>query len=324
MGAAPLVSVALASYNGDRYIGEQLRSILGQTRLPDQIVISDGGSTDETVRIAREVLARNPLVPWKLIADGARLGVGANFQRAIGATSGQLIVLSDQDDSWHADRLARTIPAFDDPRVLLAGGNARLVDEHGTSLSVDLFGALGIGAPELEGLRGDRSFALLIRRNLMTGATVAFRRELLRASEPFPSDWVHDEWLAIIAAATGRLSIDPDPLIDYRQHGANAIGVSAPTLPYRIRRMLMSRGDRYPQLCRRAEALSDRLEMLEVAESWRELARRKAEFEAVRAGYDPRRLRRIGAVLAGLRRGSYRALSSQGQLDAARDILQSR
>lgn len=324
MGTAPVVSVALACYNGERFIGEQLRSILGQTRLPDQIVVSDGGSTDDTVRVAREVLASTSHVPSQLIADGARLGVGANFQRAIAATNGHLIVLSDQDDSWHADRLARTIPSFDDPRVLLASGNARLVDERGTPLRVDLFGALGVGAAEVEVLRGDQAFALLIRRNLVTGATVVFRRELLQVSEPFPAGWVHDEWLAIIAAATGRLSADTDPLIDYRQHGDNAIGVSAPTLRYRIRRMLTSRGDRYPQLARRADALTERLETLDVPTSWRELARRKAEFEAVRASYDSRRLHRVGPVLAGLRDGSYRELSSQGRLDAARDILQAK
>jgi glycosyltransferase involved in cell wall biosynthesis len=316
------VSVALASYNGEHYLGEQLRSILAPTRQPDEVVVSDGGSSDNTVRIAQQALAAYPHVRSRVIADGARLGVGANFQRAIAATSGELIALSDQDDVWHPDRLARALPAFEDQRVLLTSGNARLVDAEGSPLPVDLFAALSVRAADLEQLAGPDAFTLLVRRNLVTGATVVFRRELLAAAEPFPLDWVHDEWLAILAAATGLISVDPAPLIDYRQHGANEIGVRPATLRYRIGRMLESRGDRYPTLARRSAELVDRLEMIGASEALRGLARRKAAFEADRANYDRRRLRRVIPAVRALRAGSYDFLSSQGRLDVLRDIFQ--
>ena len=323
MSRAPLVSVALASYNGERYLEQQLRSILSQERPPDELVVSDGGSTDGTVELARTVLGQAPAgIRTELIADDVRLGVGPNFVRAIAATRGDLIALSDQDDVWHPDRLGRIVGEFTDPEVLLASGNARLVDAEGGALPLDLFASLGIGAVELAELAGPDAFALLIRRNLVTGATVAFRRTLLEAAEPFPSDWVHDEWLAILAAATGRIVVDHDPLIDYRQHGANEIGVAIPTTRNRIGRMLEPRGDRYVRLERRARSLLQRLEAIDAPDRWRELAGRKAAFESARAGYDRHRIRRLGPVLRELRDGSYAELSSQQRLDVARDLLQ--
>ncbi len=317
------VSVALASFNGERYIAEQLRSILDQTRLPDEIVVSDGGSRDDTVRVAREVLgAAAHGTRVEIIADGARLGVTENFDRAIAATRGAFIALSDQDDRWHRDRLARGLVQLERPDVLLAGGNAVLVAADGTALPLDLFTALGIGPSEVDILGGPDAFALLLKRNLVTGATVMFRRELLDVARPLPAEWVHDEWLTILAAALGSVGMDADPLIDYRQHGANEIGVQAPTLRYRIRRMLEPRGDRYRTLARRSQLLAERVSNLPVPTRYRELAARKAAFESVRAGYGVSRLSRIRPVLAGLRAGSYRELSSQGSLDVARDLLQ--
>lgn len=318
-----LVSVALASYNGERYIAEQLASILAQSRRPDEVVVSDGGSIDDTVRVARDVLEQEADgMRWEILADGARLAVGPNFQRAIATTRGNLIALSDQDDVWHPDRLARAIPVFEDPDVLLSSSDARLVDATGSPLPVSLFAALGVGEQDVAQLRGPDAFALLIRRNLITGATVVFRRSLLMAAEPFPTDWVHDEWLAIIACTLGRLSVDPEKLIDYRQHGANTIGVSAPTFRYRLGQMLASRGERYEVLARRSSELSARLSALKAPQAWQELADRKAAFELARADYRPARLARLGPVLRGLRAGSYGELSSQGRLDVARDLLQ--
>jgi glycosyltransferase involved in cell wall biosynthesis len=317
------VSVALASYNGDRYVAEQLESILSQTRPPDEVIVSDGGSDDDTVRIAREVLAHaRSGIRVKVIADGARLGVTANFDRAIAATTGEFVALSDQDDRWHVDRIARGLEQLTQQDVLLAAGNADLVAADGARLGVDLYSALGVGPKELADLSGRDAFAVLIRRNVVTGATVMIRRELLEAARPFPAEWVHDEWLAIVAAVLGRVAIDPKPLIDYRQHGANAIGVSPPTLRYRILRMVEPRGDRYRTLARRSQSLAERVSALPALTGDRALAERKAAFESLRAGYAGRRLLRLRPILASLWDGSYRELSSQGVLDVVRDLLQ--
>ena len=316
------VSVALASYNGGRYVREQLESVLRQSRLPDEIVVADDGSSDDTVAIVREVAGGHPNVTLKLITQGPRLGITGNFERALRATTGDLIALSDQDDRWHDGRLAAIIAEFDaDPELVLLHHDADLVGANGESLGRTLFSDLRLSRQDRKLIRDDRAFAAYVRRNLATGATVMFRRTLLDVSLPFPEKWVHDEWLAIMGAALGRVRVLDEALIDYRLHGANQIGVTKPTLRHRVKRMLAPRGSRYIDFATRSTTLVERLGSFAAAPEWRALAEDKAAFEAARALYPLRRLARIPAVLR--QRRSYGTLSSQGNLDIARDIIQS-
>jgi hypothetical protein len=185
---------------------------------------------------------------------------------------------------------------------------------------VRLFESLLLAAREREAIAQGHAFTAYIRRNLATGATVMFRRSVLEAARPFPGGWVHDEWLAIIAATQGRVSLIDEQLIDYRQHGGNQIGASNPTLRYRLGRLFAARGDRLTQLAERSRILSDRLDTLGVAGEWRQLGDRKARFEARRARYGRVRIARIPRIVAQL--GSYPALSSQGIVDSVRDTIQ--
>lgn len=318
------VSVALASYNGERFIGHQLESIASQVLPPDEVVLSDGGSSDRTVEIATAFFAAHPVLNGRVIADGARLGVTPNFERAILATTGRLIALSDQDDVWTPDRLRLAAAAFDEHDVLVVHSDARLVDLEGAPLGLRLYEALGVHDAELSALAGPTAFATLIRRNLVTGATAMIRRDLLDVAVPFPASWVHDEWLAMIAAATGRLLPLRDELIDYRQHGGNEIGVVASTLRYRLGRMVQPRGQHYRRLAVRAAELSARLESLDVDVDavWRELAFRKQRFEERRAAYPRHRIARLAPVLRNTGGRSYSTMSSQGRLDIVRDLVQ--
>lgn len=321
---SPRVSVALATFNGARFIAEQLESILNQDEPPSEVVVSDDGSTDETIAIIRETAGAHRLgTVVRVLENGSHLGVTLNFERAIAACAGELIALSDQDDRWHANRLSTAIAAFTaDPGLLLVHGDAALIDESGRALGRDLLESLPVRADERRNLVAGRPFGVYIRRNIATGATIVIRRSLLEHALPFPPEWVHDEWLAIIAAAIGGVRVMDEPLIDYRQHGGNEIGMRSPTLRYRVNRMLQSRGSRYVILAARSAVIAERLDQLSVAPEWRSLARAKAEFEARRAKYPVRRLSRIPAVVRDLRAGSYSRLSSQGALDVLRDILQ--
>ncbi len=135
---------------------------------------------------------------------------------------------------------------------------------------------------------------------------------------------MHDEWLAVIAAATGRVGVVREATIDYRQHGRNQIGVTEPTLRYKVSRVLEPRGDRNTKLARRFAVLADRLGALgdAVPASYVSAARKKADFEAKRAAMAPNRLRRVGAVLGLARRGLYGRFASRGRSDIIRDLLQ--
>lgn len=318
------ISVALATYNGERFVAEQVRSILSQSRRPDELVVADDGSTDATLDVIRATHAASGQgTQLRVLEQGRRLGVTKNFERAVAACTGELIALSDQDDVWHVDRLVAAQASFEArPDLLLQHSDARLVDADGGPLGIGLLEALWVSGAERNAIHRGDAFSAYLRRNLVTGATVTFRASLLRSAMPFPSSWVHDEWLAAIAAAVGEVELVEEPLIDYRQHGANQIGATKPTLRYRVSRMLEDRGDRYERLALRAEALATRLADLPVPESMLAAARDRARFDRVRASLPRRRLARLGTVLSEHRAGSYRRLSSQGALDVVRDILQ--
>lgn len=322
--AAPTVSVALCTHNGADYIEEQLRSILAQTHPVDEIIVSDDASRDDTIARIRSIVGESPEAPvLRVLLNDSPLGVTRNFEQAVQATTGDLIALCDQDDVWRSDKIAVMVDRFArQPHLSLLFSDAALVDERGESLSMSLFDALEVTAADLAALRGPDAFATLLRRNLVTGATAMFARDLLPTAAPFDPAWVHDEWLAIIAAATGTIDAVPEQLISYRQHGGNQIGVASPTLRYKLRRMLEPRGTRNTDLAQRSAHLHARLDALGVGAPITERARDKAAFEDARARLSPRRLRRIPRVLALARSGDYERFASQGRRDILRDLLQ--
>ena len=326
------ISVALCTHNGGLFVEDQLRSILDQTVSPQQIVISDDASTDNTLSRATALITRYSEMPDRSpvelieLRNSEALGVARNFEAAILATSGDLVALSDQDDVWRPDRLARVVQEFESrPELDLVFSNARLVDAAGASLDRTLFDVLEISAADQQLLHDGAALSLFIKRNFATGATVMFRRKLLERALPFPSNWLHDEWLGIIAAATGQVDVIDEPLIDYRQHGSNVIGVDFPTLRRKVERVLEPRKERNERLSLQFEQFASRLESVEglAPPEVVALARVKATFEAERNDLPPSRVRRLSRILAANRHGRYSRLASQGQLDMLRDLLQS-
>ncbi|HEY0248873.1 MAG TPA: glycosyltransferase family 2 protein [Gryllotalpicola sp.] len=323
----PRIGVALCTRDGERFVAEQLRSILAQSPAPDALVISDDDSADGTLAIARAEIERadaGPELVW--IENRPPLGVTKNFEgavRAASAASAELIALSDQDDVWHAGRLARATAVFAaDPEALLLFTDARIVDAAGVPRGPGLFETLGVSEPELGLVESGNAFAALLRRNIVTGATVVFRRELLDLALPFPETWVHDEWLAIVAAVHGGVRVLRAQTIDYRQHGGNEIGVVEPTLAYRVRRMLEPRGTRNTQLAAKFAELEAWGRRTGVAPSTAASLAAKAGFERARAALPDARLARLPAVIRLAARGLYPRYASQGWLDVLRDLLQ--
>src|ERR1051326_9204347 len=123
------LSIALCTYNGAVYLKEQLESIAAQTRRPDELVISDDQSTDNTLRVIEE-FAPTAGFPVRLSVNESNLGTPKNFEKAISLCRGDVIVLSDQDDVWHPDKLESVERVFESkPQLSLVFSNAELVDE---------------------------------------------------------------------------------------------------------------------------------------------------------------------------------------------------
>lgn len=316
------VSVALCTRNGARYLAEQLESICAQDLLPREIVLSDDDSSDGCVAIAERVLAGR--IPLTVLRHRPPLGVARNFEAALRACRWPLIALCDQDDVWHAGRLRRMAAEFHArPELLLLHTDARMVDGALQPLGQTLFHALQVRAAELAGIQRGDAFEVLLRRNLVTGATTMLRSRLRDVALPVPPAWIHDEWLAAVGAAIGRVDVLPLPTIDYRQHGANQIGARRLTLSEKIARSVERRGDKHWLRWQRAQQLMQRLELLEdrIPARYLEALREKVAHQRFRAELPPSRWLRPLPIAAELCRGRYARFSRMAQA-LAQDLLE--
>lgn len=326
----PTLSIALCTYNGAAFVEEQLRSILDQSLRPDEIVVSDDGSTDDTLDVIAGVFAawRNEhadaAVALRIVRNPAPLGVTANFEQALAACTGDLIALSDQGDLWHPHRLERMVAEFTRrPELQLLHTDARLVDTDGRPLGANLLRTLGVSASDRSAVHGGHAIDALLRRNIVTGATMMLRRELLQRARPFPAAWVHDEWLAVVAAATGTVDLLDEPLIDYRQHAGNLIGASSLDAAGKLARLRAPRTARNERLLARAAALHDRAPGLVPTPSGDTVEKIDAKLahERMRSALPAARVRRVLPVVREWRTGRY-AKYGLGLQDLLRDLVQ--
>jgi hypothetical protein len=214
---ATAVSVVVATYNGERHLRDQLLSVLDQTVVPLEIIVSDDCSTDSTIEVASEV-ARSSAVPIRVDRNPQQLGYAENFLRAALAAAGDLIAFADQDDVWLPDKLAQATAAFRaDPRLMAWCHASRVVDEELRPVPDRRFHT-GIAR------RAARANPL----HPLHGSHLVFRAELLRWLPPndrpasvyggHPAE--HDEWVTFAAHALGRIGWHGAPLMLYRRHGS--------------------------------------------------------------------------------------------------------
>lgn len=323
----PRVSVVMCTFNGVRFLDAQCDSVLRQTVLPHEVVVADDGSTDGTPELLLKWADawRQRGIGVTLLPSQAGHGVRANFERALAAATGDVIVLSDQDDEWLDDRIERSVAALARPGVHAYFADAQLIDGKSQPLGGTLFGALPLHARERDAFAAGHGLDALLHRNVATGATMAVSRRVVDAALPIPEPWIHDEWLVAIAAALTHGSegvvLDSSPVIRYRLHGANAIGVET-SRSARLKRLTERRGDRLEKLSRRADALAAWVREQDLGDDVRRSVEGKAAFERRRAAYPSNRIGRVPRVLANAR--GYGRYASQGFADIARDLLQRR
>jgi glycosyltransferase involved in cell wall biosynthesis len=319
-------SIVLCTYNGAAYLQPQLDSLLAQARLPDEIVIGDDSSTDASVDILQAFArrAREAGIAVQLRRNRENLGYIDNFSAGLSAAGGEVLFLCDQDDVWRADKLVRMADRFEqDPSLLLLHSDARLVDAQGCSLQCSLFDALQMTPQEKQAIHAGKAFEVLLRRSFVTGATAALRRGLVELALPVETDWIHDEWLAAVAAAAGRIDFIDEPLIDYRQHGANQIGMRRRTLAMKWQDLLLPRGrllSNEALRLRRLEAFLARSEFGGSAERAALVRHKFSHFERrVAIGRLPR-LWRLPAIVQEACNGCYRRYGTGGR-SMLRDLL---
>lgn len=217
------ISVALCTYNGARFLEEQLASLQAQIRCPDELIVCDDRSTDKTVQLL-EAFARIAPFPVRIHVNPANLGSTMNFDRAMRLCTGSLIAFCDQDDIWHSTRLSACAEAFQhDPRLELVFSNGQLIDEAGTQIPGRLWDKFTFD-PAIRKRIQHGDMLPLVRYRFVTGATVMFRSHLREYVCPAAGEWLHDGWIAAFAACLGGVGFLDEPLIRYRIHPQQQIG----------------------------------------------------------------------------------------------------
>ena len=316
----------MCTYGGARFVGAQLESIAAQTRPPDELVVCDDRSPDETARIVEGFAAAAPF-PVRLHVNARNLGSTKNFERAISLCEGDLVALCDQDDVWLPGKLARLEEEFRRrPRAALVFSDAEVADEEGHPSGLRLWESVGVGRAELERLRAGKGVGDLLSGATVTGATAALRASLRPLVLPIPEGLplIHDAWIALLAACVGEVSAVDEPLVLYRRHAGQQVGPLGRRNEEGGAAGALGRANPYEATLAVARAARGRLlerrgEGFEAAPALAELGARKAHMEARRAL--PRaRLRRAWPVLRELLTLRYRHYSN-GVASAAKDLL---
>lgn len=262
-GQVQRISVAMCTFNGGRYLQEQLESIEMQSRLPGELVVCDDRSTDDTLAILKRFQSEAPFAV-KVIQNSQRLGSTRNFDQAIGLTRGGLIALCDQDDRWLPMKLERLSVALEENPFL--GGvfsDASLIDGDGRQTGLRLFARHKFTAAKQRDFVG-RPTTTLLKHDVVTGATLMFRATIRRYCSPIPASWVHDGWLAWMIALHSRLRLIAEPLIDYRIHAGQQLGVNSAASAQGAQGKAETRRQRYKRV---AHQFEDLLQCV-LAEGW--------------------------------------------------------
>jgi glycosyltransferase involved in cell wall biosynthesis len=319
------LSVALCTYNGSRFLSEQLQSIASQSRPPDELIICDDRSSDSSVAIVKSFALEAPF-PVRLEVNPTNLGSTKNFELAISRCSADVIALSDQDDIWQKDKLAHIERVFlGSPSVGAVFSDADVVDDQLNPLGYKLWERYGFKGKRLRHLVKGRAFQVLLDQNAVTGATLAFRSWLKEWVMPIPACWMHDAWIAAVTAAVSDMSIIEMPLIQYRQHAQNQVGGQKPPLPEFLRAVVRDNTAFYREHVDQLKLLRQRLttcSKLKRSDDLPLLDSRILHFEA-RARMPAQRLRRLPLALRELWTLRY-FRHSNGSISLGKDLFLSR
>ena len=213
---APLISIALCTFNGERHLREQLDSLLAQDWPHIEIVAIDDASTDTTAAILDTYAKRDARIRYS--RNERNLGYHQNFEAAITRCQGRWIAPCDQDDIWLPHKLSTLAAELASGQAVLAYGDSTLVDEQGHPLGQRL-------SDRMNRFSTEDPVAYWFANNV-TGHAMLFERGLLEHAQPFPTNLFHDWWLAYVAASAGRISYVDQCLVRYRQHSQTVTDIT--------------------------------------------------------------------------------------------------
>jgi len=247
--STPRISIAMATYNGSKYLLEQLDSLAAQTLTPYELVVTDDGSIDATLEILNAFAQHAPF-PVHIHLNPERLGYRDNFLKAARLCTGDLIAFCDQDDYWLPEKLKTVSKEFITKDILLAVHDFYLA-------TANLEKNRHVKSPSAnDPFSGELGFAMVFRRELALSESIKLPMAYSIGDDPYPIN--HDQWIVFLASSFGRCTNIHVPLVYYRQHANNTLGygkkqhfnVSVPDL-------LQVKPLKYKNLSSRAQAMAD-------------------------------------------------------------------
>jgi glycosyltransferase involved in cell wall biosynthesis len=337
-----MISIAMTTYNGERFLEEQLRSLTEQTTLPNELVVCDDGSTDRTPEILAQ-FAKRASFPVRIVINNHRLGWRENFLKAASLCSSDYIAFCDQDDIWLKEKLAVVESHLRRNQCMLLQHGFRLIDDAGNVISSDLnWEHVERGAP------WKHSY----------GLTQVFHRSMLEFFDLWKLSYdhftgqqmTHDQWIRFLSSLLGQTLTINEVLILYRQHEKNVsgdVGWGSPAdgVKKTIVGLTRTLVDRNLQKKKRRDLIGFLENMVAAASARGTIAQKVAtrvgaesagqalskvqsyrdytQYQAARlsAYQSTQRGQRLGATLSLLRKGQYRARGLRGARDAVFDVL---
>ena len=204
-----MVSIILATFNGEKYLSQQLSSIAAQSYKDIELIICDDGSVDGTRKIIQEFAEKNSHTSYYF--NSTNLGVNKNFEQAILKASGEFIAIADQDDIWLPEKIEEQLKLFTSDNILLVHSASVRFSGNNVPDKKETAAVLFEGNDVLK----------LALRNSVSGHNIIFRRSLLNTALPFPADTFYDWWLVQNAAATGMVAASRKVHVYQRAHDQN-------------------------------------------------------------------------------------------------------
>lgn len=226
------ISIALCTYNGEKYLKEQLKSLLGQTRLPDELVICDDCSIDGTPDIISEFIRSAPFI-CRFEQNSVNLGYVKNFEKAISLTTGDIICCCDQDDIWNSNKLEAVESVLTDKNADYCFSNAETIGQNSEILKKDLFSVVSFPSKKQKKFNQGHQLSMILENGFIYGAAFSFKSGLKWLAAEIPDNWSHELWLATLASALGYKGyLIKDKLIRYRIHDLQTSGMNKNKFSY--------------------------------------------------------------------------------------------
>jgi glycosyltransferase involved in cell wall biosynthesis len=325
-----MISVAMCTYNGAKYLPRQLESIKQQTLPVDELVVCDDGSTDNTLELL-EQFGRTVNFPVIVHRNERNLGSTLNFEKCLSLCQGEILFSCDQDDIWYPEKVKKQVDFLNQhPEVDAVFSNATVVDDDSKPVGRTIWQEIEFTDELQDKWKAGKAYEILFGGFVVTGATLAVRKSILEKLTPFPTHipkLIHDAWIALYLSLDDKIDFISEPLIYYRVHSSQQVGFGAKMEAVSFKdRMNRDRSEKLKPIQEKADDFQQLYVLLKSLPGinqakLKSLNLRQQHF-AKRATLPANRLLRIVPVLQELLQGRYVYSSKDWWLPVLGDIVE--